>query len=260
MSFFMLKIIAMITMIIDHIGAYIFPDVSILRIIGRISFPIFAFCIANGYKHTKNKYIYIIRLLSCGILSIYPYSLLHKGWGNTLWSENIFFTLSLGLLCIFFFENARKKRDGLNNIINLTAALLVFICLSLSNKLQVEYGLFGVALVLLYHLVIDSRVGIFMVSIWGNLILEIEQCIIYRVPHFSLTNKLSDVLDLSFYVERFKYMNKNVGQWYGMLAAIPLCLYNGKKGYSAKWIQYAFYLFYPGHLMILVLIRYIIKI
>ena len=54
----MLKVIAAITMTVDHIGVIFFPSSNILRIIGRIAFPIFAFMIAEGCKYTKNKFRY----------------------------------------------------------------------------------------------------------------------------------------------------------------------------------------------------------
>lgn len=256
MSFFVLKLLAVITMLIDHIGAFLLPDVEFLRIIGRISFPIFAFCIANGYRYTKNKYKYMLRLLIGGIISIFPYSILHGPGYFRVPFRNIFFTLLLGLLCIFFFDNAKKKRKGLKNIISLGSAIMVFVCLSFSNILSVEYGLFGVALVLLYHFVIDSKVGIIMVSVWMNLILEMDGlCGSLGVTKYTAGWYLSNMFDLNFHAYQFIRGKYYIGQWCGMFAAIPLCLYNGKKGYSAKWLQWVFYLFYPVHLFILFMIK-----
>ncbi|SHJ91908.1 TraX protein [Hathewaya proteolytica DSM 3090] len=260
MSFFALKLFAVVTMFIDHIGAFLFPKIGILRTIGRLSFPIFAFCIANGYKHTKNKFVYMMRLAACGVISIIPYSYVHYGYDNIKWHNNIFFTLFLGLLCIFFFENAKKKRDGLNNLINICSAVMVFVCLSLGNYLDVEYGLLGVALVLLYHFGIESRLGIVLASIWGNLLMEIEFCMSYGRFPFSNLKKLSDVFDVYFYWNKISGFKYGIGQWFGMFAAIPLCFYNGKKGYSSKWVQYAFYLFYPVHLLLIGLIYRLIFI
>ena len=62
LSNFDLKILAIITMTIDHIGAIMYPNIDIFRIIGRVSFPIFAFLLVEGFKHTSNKHKYYIRL------------------------------------------------------------------------------------------------------------------------------------------------------------------------------------------------------
>lgn len=62
-----LKIIAMLTMLIDHIGAVLFPEIALFRIIGRIAFPIFAYIVADGCKYTKNKPKYLLRLVLCAL-------------------------------------------------------------------------------------------------------------------------------------------------------------------------------------------------
>lgn len=76
MSSFALKILALITMTIDHIGFAILPQVSILRMIGRLSFPIFAFQISVGYKNTQSKEKYIFRMLLFTLVSQIPYQLI----------------------------------------------------------------------------------------------------------------------------------------------------------------------------------------
>ena len=102
---FTLKIIAIITMIIDHIG-YVFLPVGtayydIARAIGRISFPIFCFLIVQGFFHTRSHINYLIRLLIFALLSEIPFDLaFHKTlfyWN----SQNVFITLALGLFAIF---------------------------------------------------------------------------------------------------------------------------------------------------------------
>mgnify|MGYP002581591684 FL=1 len=75
-SNFDLKILAIITMTIDHIGAIIYPNIDAFRIIGRISFPIFCFLLVEGFKHTHNRFRYFIRLLLFAIITqpIYDYA------------------------------------------------------------------------------------------------------------------------------------------------------------------------------------------
>ena len=71
-----LKIIAVVTMLIDHVGAHLFPDVVILRWIGRLAFPIFAYFITEGMKYTRSREIYVLLLSLCAIVSQVPYGLI----------------------------------------------------------------------------------------------------------------------------------------------------------------------------------------
>ncbi|MGJ3246152.1 MAG: TraX family protein [Elainellaceae cyanobacterium] len=103
MSNFWIKIFAAVDMVIDHIGAVFFPDVYLIRYLGRLSFPLFAWLIGEGEKHTKNIKQYGIRLLMFGLISQPAYSILFDTY-----QLNILFTLMLGLLTLRlgkYFEN-----------------------------------------------------------------------------------------------------------------------------------------------------------
>ena len=69
-----LKIVALVSMLLDHIGLFVFPGVVWFRLVGRIAFPIFAFFVAEGLKYTKNKKRYILMLLGCAFLTQIPYA------------------------------------------------------------------------------------------------------------------------------------------------------------------------------------------
>ncbi len=116
MSSFQLKMIAVITMLIDHIGAVIFPDIIVLRIIGRLAFPLFAFLITEGYRHTSNFNRYLGRLFIFAIISQYPFWLAF-GFDAGL---NIFSTLFLGLIAI-------HSSEIIKNIIPVSYLLLLLI-------------------------------------------------------------------------------------------------------------------------------------
>ena len=88
-----IKLIAIITMTIDHIGYVFFPDILIFRIIGRIAFPLFVYSMMIGYFRTKDLSKYIVRLLIIGIISQFPYSLLFN-----VYRPNVMFTLIFTLL------------------------------------------------------------------------------------------------------------------------------------------------------------------
>ena len=93
-----LRVIALVTMLIDHIGGtFGIPE---FRYIGRISFPIFAFLIVNGFRHTHNLNKYLFRLAAFAVISEIPYNLI---WSDDIAypnSQNVFVTLFLGLCCI----------------------------------------------------------------------------------------------------------------------------------------------------------------
>ena len=114
---FTIKIIAVLAMIIDHTGA-VFDLHSGYRVVGRLAFPLFAFLIAEGYKHTTNIRKYLLRLGLFAFISEIPYDLAFnqvQGYPMTvdfLNGTNIFYTLFLGLLCAFLLDRAREKILG----------------------------------------------------------------------------------------------------------------------------------------------------
>lgn len=119
MSAFVLKIIAYITMFIDHLG-YVVNNgkFSYFNFIGRLAFPIFAFQISEGYIHTKNLKKYFFRLLLFALVSQIPF-ILFVSTVTKSFSLNVFFTLLLGLLAIFVYEKVQYKSLGI-----LTAVLI----------------------------------------------------------------------------------------------------------------------------------------
>ena len=62
-----LKLLAALTMVIDHAGLLLFPQTAVLRWIGRISFPLFAFCVGDGCVHTRKPWVYFWRVLGLGL-------------------------------------------------------------------------------------------------------------------------------------------------------------------------------------------------
>ena len=100
MSAFTLKMIALVTMVIDHVGAVFFPDLIWLRYIGRLSMPIYAFLLAEGYRKTRNFLHYALRLALFAVLSEVPYDLLFQGRVLEFSRQNILFTLLTGYVVL----------------------------------------------------------------------------------------------------------------------------------------------------------------
>lgn len=103
-----LKLLAALTMVIDHAGLLLFPQVAVLRWIGRISFPLFAFCVGDGCAYTRKPRAYLLRVLGLGIACQAAFAAEELLGGGTLRGSqalylNILFTLSLAiLLCTAF--------------------------------------------------------------------------------------------------------------------------------------------------------------
>lgn len=143
-----LKFLAMLTMLIDHIGYLFFPTQMIWRIIGRLSFPIFAFLIARGYRYTSSKVNYAGRLFIFGLISQIPYIYFVPG------KLNIMFTLFIGLVIIEIFESRFK--------------VFAFALLVVGHFFPISYGVYGLAMILIFHMAYGDEnktmIGYFLLS------------------------------------------------------------------------------------------------
>ncbi|MCM3205203.1 TraX family protein [Paenibacillus illinoisensis] len=133
----MMQWIAMITMLIDHIGAVFYPQVEELRIIGRIAFPIYAFAVYIGYKHTRNVQKYIWRLFWIAVLSQVPFMAAF----NHL-SLNVVWTLWSSLLVLLVLDKLPNRLLGIPIVIG--AGIIMEIS-------AMDYGMYGLLLVLLFR-------------------------------------------------------------------------------------------------------------
>lgn len=139
---FTLKMIAIVSMLIDHIGHIFFPQVMIFRIIGRISFPIFVYVLAEGFYYTKDVKKYLLRLGLFALLSEIPYDLAIMGSVLEFSHQNVFFTLFFGVLMLYVMSRIK-------NVIMQYAVVLVavFVC----QFLQTDYSSIGVLLVFIFY-------------------------------------------------------------------------------------------------------------
>lgn len=137
MTGFQLKLLAMLAMTADHIGAVFFPEIPLLRWIGRLAMPVLCFFIGEGLRHTRSPRRYLLRLTGFALLSERPLTWLFMAgieWGH----QNVYFTLALGLLALW----AIQSRGMEGWLLALTAALA-------AELLGCDYGMYGVLLILL---------------------------------------------------------------------------------------------------------------
>ncbi len=224
---FHLKMIGIITMTIDHIGYIMYPDVTWLRIVGRIAFPIFAFLIAEGFRHTRDVNKYFIRLSVFALVIQLPF-ILFRIFPNVLPSGmsipsipmNIFFTLALGLLILIILEKGLKYYIAIIPII----ALAWFI--------EVDYGIYGLlAIVIMYYF-----------KNWKLLIAWILLNLLFAANYYYGND---------IFGSAFNALNYSRIQLYSLMAVILILLYNGKQGLKTR---YLFYFYYPLHMIVIFLI------
>lgn len=224
MSIFIIKIIACITMILDHIK-YALPDTKcfITQYLGRISFPLFAFLIGEGYAHTSNLKKYYRRLVIFAFISQIPFMLFRTLVGE--WKMlNIMFTLLLGLSAITIFDKLGKKY-----YISIPSVPLVIF---LGELLRVDYGWYGVLCVFILYIFRKENKKYLRVIVFA--LLNIGYYYNRLIADFSKSNLISYI--------------------FTTLPVFILLTYNGKLGRKTK---YLYYIFYPMHMFLFFMINQI---
>ena len=245
-----LKMIAIITMLIDHIAAtliyrtmnhemlingivtmeqrdaYISEHIlmygayMIMRCIGRIAFPIFCFLLVEGFLYTRNKGKYALRLGIFALISEIPFDLAVRNTICSFEGQNVFFTLLLGLLAMMSLEQIEKKYSEKKSIYILLCILISAIFMAGAFLFKTDYAAGGILTIL--------------------------------IMYFFRTNKMKR---MAFGV--LALLSCGAMECFAVVNLIFIKKYNGKRGSSLKYI---FYWFYPVHLLILALVCIALKI
>ncbi len=231
----MLRCIAVVLMLSDHIWATYMSFGNWMTYIGRMAFPIFAFQIAEGFVHTKNFKKYALRLLGFALVTELPFNLFYSSrWFNP-YHQNVLFTLLLGLVAIKVIDNIKKNHTPKN--VALSALWLALIALA-SVIGFVDYGFLGMLTVVMFYLFRDFPFA------WAAQLLGMVAI---------------NIIFFEGQVIPFEFWGKHIEiptQAFAVFSLIPIWLYGGKKGVSNKFLQYGFYAFYPVHMAILYMIKY----
>lgn len=223
-----LKLIAIITMFIDHVAFGILwrlPGIdsssifyNVLRFIGRLAFPIFIFLLIEGFTHTRSKLKYAIRMFVFAFVSEIPFDLAF--WGRTvdMSHQNVYFTLFIGLLVIWSMDEVHKRflkdEESSKVPVIILDTILILAGSVLATVLKTDYSYIGILAIAFMYLYRRNRV-----------IQALAGCIVLTV------------------LNPFEFT---------CFAIIPLiAMYNGKRGIGLK---YLFYIFYPAHLFIIYLV------
>ncbi len=234
-----LKIIAAIAMVFDHVGLLFFPSNMLFRIIGRLSFPIFAFMIAEGCKYTKHKfrYFFVITLFAF-VFQLFFYIFTR---GTYL---NVFFVFSIAILLIYSLDDFKKKLfntkySEFSATISGLVFVLLFIFSYVINKIyDIDYRFFGIMAPLavsLFHFKDKENTPLGL--------LKMDNLFVHLL-----------LLAITMILESYNFW---LIQYYSLFGVLILVFYSGKRGKLP--LKNFFYIFYPLHLVILYAIYFIIN-
>lgn len=231
----MLRTIAVLLMLSDHIWATYMSFGNWMTYIGRMAFPIFAFQIAEGFVYTSNFKKYSLRLLGFAIVSEIPFNLIYSSRFFNPYHQNVLFTLLLGLLAIYVLDNLKKNFTKKNIGISLLWLALISIAATLGF---VDYGFLGMLTVVMFYVLRDFPFA------W---LAQLVGMVLINIVFFE---------GLVYPFEIFGRIFEIPYQGFAVFSLIPIWLYGGRKGKSSKAMQYGFYAFYPAHMLVLYLIKY----
>lgn len=217
-----LKLIACLTMLLDHSAAVLVRDYELyilLRNVGRIAFPIYCWLLVEGSHHTRSPLKYALRLFAGAVLAELPFDC--SLFGGPTWAhQSVMVTLLLGFGALFAMEKCG----------NLMLKMLILVIFGvLADVFCTDYGGYGVLLI-------------------GALELTRSR----GLPAQTIAMAVLCALIPSMDIDLFGW---NVSmELFGLLAMVPIAFCSGKKATKSKALQWAFYLFYPVHLGILTLL------
>ena len=229
-----LKAMAMVCMLLDHMGWTIVHGVEWLDCVGRLAFPLFAFMVAQGYCHTRNFKRYLMRMFLFALASEIPFNLINGGSLFNPFHQNVMFTFCLALLLLRVVDKAWNKHIAVGIAVTLVGGLIGYVVGVITF---VDYNGAGVLTVLAFWLAGKlPRFGwaVQLVALgWINLEL------------LGGLNYIVTVGGNEIWVPQ---------QAFALLALIPVWMYNGKRGPGGRVWQYAAYAFYPVHMLMLFLL------
>ena len=222
MTIYWIKIIACLTMILDHVK-YAIPNITneLTHFAGRIAFPLFCFCIVEGYIHTSNIKKYLKRIAILAIVSQIPYMLFTSLPTLNIFAFNSVFTLFLGFITIILIQKTNNKF--------LKAIIIIGTC-CIAEFLRFDYGAWGIALIMSLYIFRESKI-----KTATAFVIVVSVKYLFRIYYY-----------------KFGFTEEIVKYWiYTIIPIIFILLYNGKEGVK---VQKFYYWFYPTHLLLLYLV------
>lgn len=233
MSYFVIKILAMLFMLVDHVGYLLMGNMPIMRLFGRVSFPLFAFLLVNGYHHTTDRKKYLTRMFVMALISEVFYDLAFHRNILDLYGQNVFFTLTVGLLS--FIATDKFKEIVCNKINGIGQTLVIIIgeigilgCFMIVNRfIRGDYSWYGIMVIYFLYLAYGTKIK----------------------------NKFLMVFAIAFANFVNIILANGVFQAFSILSITFIMFFTEKKVSVPKPVKIGCYLFYPVHLFVIFLIN-----
>ncbi|MCI2068373.1 MAG: conjugal transfer protein TraX [Bacilli bacterium] len=265
LSHFDLKIIAVILMTLDHAAIFFVPATSvfyeILRSIGRLSFPLFVFMSVEGVFKSHKPWLYGLKLLIPGLFIDLVLFLTMK-----IYPGNAFVELSLGVIGLYLLE----RKDKFSFLALLPFAIMILSDCPSFFPIRSEYGTFGLIVFLCFYFArktadyytnkvaeqmklpfeaVFELKGRYNRNLWAIFGLFVANLILLAIYFLNPASFVITGLAIRVGIEE-----------YSALAGLFIFFYSGKKGYSNSFVNYAFYAYYPLHMLVLYLIYYLVNL
>jgi hypothetical protein len=274
----LLKLLALATMLMDHLGYLFYPEQQLFRIIGRLAFPIFAYQIAMGYSHTSSLKKYTLRILGFAVITQVPFSFFNPQMKFTLSHFNVLFTfvIGIGLLWIYdmgirqlrSFAKNKKPLQLLQGVLLLILSMGIIVLPELASfmirNFYVEYGMLGMLLILFFHIfektplwtilsivLLYTFYGYYRVALWNSA---------YSAPLF-----WSNLFDYQYVWQQLDLQKgfEQVQRYYfNSWGALSLIFIFALEKLNTNWLRlnkYIGYIFYPAHMTLLLAIAWILN-
>ena len=254
MSVFILKLIAMVSMFIDHTAFWLVNNNLVMRNIGRFAFVIYCFLMAESYYHLKDKpdrlNKHVIKLLFLFVLSEVPYDLFDHRKLMDFSSQNVILTLLLGFLSLIIAGYIKRKINN-KTLAGIGFILSVLAMAELSILFKSEYKFRGVLLIAMFYLYLEKA---------DSLKLKDKVFMLCGIDLIYCLLGLWTRSDFGAW-EQFVETTVRMSKWtVGMIISfLPLVFYNRKLGYHEKWFKYFYSYFYPLQFVILLIARFYIR-
>ena len=243
MSAFVLKLIALVTMLIDHVGYLFFPHAPLLRFIGRCAFPIYCFLLVEGFFHTRRFSAYLGRMLIFSAVSEVCYDLAFSGTAVDWSDQNVFFTLSLGLVALWCVDHIDASLTPRSLPLSALAQLAALIAVGMAAwAIGSDYDCIGILYVAAFWYARRLREGHPALS-------RALPWLVFTLVFLYMPFRYRAISGVAAYVGWMERLF-----WIYAGTFLPLALverYNGQRGPDSRPLQWGFYLFYPVHLLIL---------
>lgn len=231
MTAFVLRLIALVSMLLDHLYHTVLPDQLWLHCVGRLAFPIFAFQLVTGYCHTHDKRRYALRLALFALLSEIPFDLMAYGTPFYPDHQNVLWTLLLGFFMIHLKAKVQNAQFAPGD--RLLAFFVIVTLFTLSGfGFYLDYGGFGILQIFVFYMLRKKH--------WAL------QALCVLPINMLMGGSAISIAGLELPI-----------QGLAVLSMLPIGLYNGRKGPGGKFWSRFCYIFYPAHLLILALFRLI---